>query len=123
MSEQTTKESVEQVFDERVDHTPLGNEMLSMLKKFDQIEEKNKCLRVRFLDWASDKLLAWSNRLHEMSARIDSPCVIKVEPRKKEDGISKDQAEILRLRELLKEAKTREDNFRNMMNEKYKDKV
>ena len=86
-----------------IEHTEVGEEMLGWLHKFEEIEEKNKCLRVQFLDWLSDKLLDWSNRLHIMSVKIDSPCVIKVEPRKKED--SKDaheRAEIAKLKENIK---------------------
>lgn len=54
----------------------------NVMAKFDQIEQKQRCLRVRFLDWLSDKLLAWSKKAHEMSVKIDSPCVIKL-PEKK----------------------------------------
>jgi len=77
-------------------------EMQGWLTKFHEIEEKNKCLRVQFLDWLSDKFLDWSNALHEKSVRIDSPCVIKVEPRKKEESRdAKERKEIARLKELL----------------------
>jgi len=54
----------------------------NVMQKFQQIEQKQRCLRVRFLDWLSDKLLSWSKRVHEMSVKIDSPCVIKL-PEKK----------------------------------------
>lgn len=100
MSETLTKE---RIADGLKNPSPLRNEMKSWLVKFDEIEEKNKCLRVQFLDWLSDKLLNWSNRFHEMSVRIDSPCVIKVEPRKKEESQhAKESREIARLKELLK---------------------
>jgi hypothetical protein len=89
-------------------HTEVGSEMLTMLKRFEEIEEKSKCLRVQFLDWASDKLLSWSNQLHEVSFKIDSQCVIKVAPRKKEDALTRSDVEIRRLRELLTESKQRE---------------
>lgn len=94
----------------KVEHSEVGEEMLGFLKKFEEIEQKNRCLRVQFLDWLSDKLLNWSNKLHVMSVKIDSPCVIKVEPRKKED--SKDaheRAEIAKLKENLKKL-TEENN-------------
>ena len=45
--------------------------------KFDRIEDKNKCLRVQFLDWLSNKMLVWSKQLKEVSDRIDAPCVIR----------------------------------------------
>jgi hypothetical protein len=54
----------------------------NVMAKFEQIEQKERCLRVKFLDWLSDKLLAWSKSVHEMSVRIDSPCVIRL-PEKK----------------------------------------
>jgi hypothetical protein len=87
----------------QIKHTEAGEEMLGFLHKFEEIEEKNRCLRVQFLDWLSDKLLDWSNKCHVASVKIDSPCVIKVEPRKKED--SKDaheRAEIAKLKENIK---------------------
>lgn len=92
-----------------VEHTKVGEEMLGFLHKFEEIEEKSKCLRVQFLDWLSDKLLDWSNKLHVWSVHIDSPCVIKVEPRKKEESRdAQERKEIARLKELLAkyEAKT-----------------
>lgn len=87
----------------QIKHTEAGKEMLSFLNKFEEIEEKSKCLRVQFLDWLSDKLLSWSNKLHVWSVKIDSPCVIKVAPRSRED--SKDaheRAEIAKLKENIK---------------------
>lgn len=61
-----------------IKHTEVGKEMLTWLEKFEKIEEKNRCLRVRFLDWFSAKLLVWSKKVKDMSDRIDSPCVIKL---------------------------------------------
>ncbi len=79
-------------------------EMKAYNQKLREIEEKSKCLRVQFLDWLSDKLLDWSNRVHEVSVKIDTPCVIKVEPRKKEQSKHASQSkEIDRLNRLLKE--------------------
>ena len=78
--------------EERIDQalngpdSELSKEMKSLRAKLDKIEGKNKCLRVQFLDWLSDKLLDWSNRAHVMSSKINSPCLIEVAPRKKEDS-------------------------------------
>ncbi len=95
-----TKEMIERSLSKK--HTVVGTEMLSVLQKLNQIEAKEKCLRVQFLDWLSDKLLNWSNRVHEMSVRIESPCLIEVAPRKKEDSQhAKESKEIARLKELL----------------------
>ena len=86
----------------------IAKEMYSYNEKLREIEEKSKCLRVQFLDWLSDKLLNWSNRCHEMSVRIDSPCVIKVEPRKREESQhAKESKEIARLKELLEKERNK----------------
>ncbi len=50
----------------------------SVLAKLNKIEIKNRCLRVKFLDWLSAKLLDWSKKVHDVSMRIDSPCIIKL---------------------------------------------
>lgn len=94
-------------------HTEVGSEMLDVLQRFQKIEEKSKCLRVQFLDWLSDKLLDWSNRVHVVAANIDSPCIIKVEPRKKEESKSaKENKELARIKELLAKEQERADQWR-----------
>jgi hypothetical protein len=55
----------------------------NVMQKFERIEEKNRCLRVQFLDWLSVKMHAWADGVKDMSDRIDSPCIIKVEPKRK----------------------------------------
>ena len=55
----------------------------NVLTSLEKIELKQRCLRVRLLDWLSDKLLAWSEKTHEMAVKIDSPCVIKLPESKK----------------------------------------
>ena len=55
----------------------------NVMQKFEKIQEKNRCLRVQFLDWLSVKMHAWADGVKAMSDRIDSPCIIKVEPKRK----------------------------------------
>jgi hypothetical protein len=55
----------------------------NVMQKFERIEEKNRCLRVQFLDWLSVRMHAWADGVKAMSDRIDSPCIIKVEPKRK----------------------------------------
>jgi hypothetical protein len=74
--EVTTSEIIK--FSETRGYKQAVDNVKNVMAKFDQIEQKQRCLRVRFLDWLSDKLLAWSKRAHEMSVKIDSPCVIKL---------------------------------------------
>lgn len=101
-------------------------ELKNVWAKLQKIEAKEKCLRVQFLDWLSDKLLNWSNRAHVMASKIDSPCLIEVAPRKKEDSKhAKETKELSRLRELLDKERTTNDKLRkehsetaiNMLNE------
>jgi hypothetical protein len=51
----------------------------NVMQKFEKIQEKNRCLRVQFLDWLSVKMHAWADGVKAMSDRIDSPCIIKIE--------------------------------------------
>lgn len=98
---------------QHVEHTEVGEEMLGFLKKFEEIEEKSKCLRVQFLDWLSDKLLDWSNKCHVASVKIDSPCVLKVEPRKKEESNdAKERKQIAQLKEDLERLRTQNEKLR-----------
>lgn len=98
----------------KVEYSKDALEMKAWLNKFHDIEEKNKCLRVQFLDWLSDKLLDWSNSIHEMSVHIDSPCVIKVTPRKKEESTdAKERKEIAKLKENLARLNADNDKLRN----------
>lgn len=101
-----TKDDVKRMKDG--EPTKAGLEMQGVLSKLEKIEAKEKCLRVQFLDWLSDKLLDWSNRVHVMSSKIDSPCLIEVTPRKKTDSNHfKESKEIERLKQLLKEERER----------------
>lgn len=54
------------------------DEVLKVLNRFREIEEKNRCLRVQFLDWLSAKLAVWSTKVKKMSDDIHSPCKIKI---------------------------------------------
>ena len=55
----------------------------NVMQKFEKIREKTRCLRVQFLDWLSVKMHSWADGVKAMSDRIDSPCIIKVEPKRK----------------------------------------
>ena len=54
----------------------------NVMKEFERIEEKNRCLRVRFLDWLSYQMADWSVRVKKVSDGIDSPCLIKIGDKK-----------------------------------------
>jgi len=74
------------VISSNISSTISREDFLPMIQRFQEIEEKNKCLRVKFLDWLSNTLLDWSNQVHVVASNIDSPCVIKVAPRTREDS-------------------------------------
>lgn len=60
--------------------------MKSLQSKLNKVEAKNKCIRVQFLDWLSEKLKSWSLKVKEASIRIDSPCIIKFDNKPKFDN-------------------------------------
>jgi len=70
--------------------TETVNAIHNLQNKFDRIEDKNKCLRVQFFDWLSDKMLAWSKQIKETSDRIDAPCVIRFDKPKEHVSIFKE---------------------------------
>ena len=79
------KETTQYILKEskRREHDLAVNTAKNVMAKFQLIEQKERCIRVKMLDWLSAKLLAWSQSVHQMSVRIDSPCVIRL-PEKKE---------------------------------------
>ena len=79
-TEYIVKESKQREFSQAVDTT------INVWTRLNQIEQKERCIRVKFLDWLSDKLLSWSKKVHGMSVKIDSPCIIRL-PEKKEGKI------------------------------------
>lgn len=104
--------------DPYAEHSKGGTEMLTVLTRLQKIEAKEKCLRVQFLDWLSNTLLNWSNRIHVVSSNIDSPCIIEVAPRKREDSKhAKESKEIVRLREQLAAAWSTADTILREKNE------
>jgi len=56
----------------------------NIAQKLGSIEEKNNCMKVRFLDWLSSKLKAWAEKLDDYSYSITTPCAVKL-PEKKAD--------------------------------------
>jgi len=56
-------------------HEAIRNEVLNDLARLTKIQEKNKSLRVRFLDALSVKLHKLADRVKAMSNNIDMPTV------------------------------------------------
>ena len=71
------------------EHDMSVNVFKSYKVRSEQIEAKQACMRVQFLDWLSGKLLEWSKKTKEISDHIDSPCFIKLPvPEEKGDPYS-----------------------------------
>lgn len=66
------------ISDEKIRKSDDYKQIKTIITKFEQIEEKQKCARVRFLDWLSDRLSAWSVKVKTVSNNIQSPCSIKI---------------------------------------------
>ena len=113
----------EQVLINSADAISAGKkDLVDLRAKLNQIEAKEKCLRVQMLDWFSDKLLNWSNRVHVMACKIDSPCIIEVAPRKKEDSKhAKESKELARLKERLASKEQANDILRKQNSELQKE--
>ena len=113
----------EQVLINSADAIAAGKkDLVDVRAKLNQIEAKEKCLRVQMLDWLSDKLLNWSNRVHVMACKIDSPCIIEVAPRKKEDSKhAKESKELARLKERLASKEQANDILRKQNSELQKE--
>lgn len=92
------------LLDEKLRRTEDFKVIKNVIQEFERIEKKNRCLRVRFLDWLSDTLLNWSNRIHVVSNNIDNPCILEVAPRKREDSKHAEESKrIVQLRERIAE--------------------
>ena len=74
------KESNEQGFRAAIHTTK------SVMAELNRIEGKQRCIRVRMLDWLADKIshygIKWSTGLRTMADNIHSPCSIKLPPQK-----------------------------------------
>lgn len=66
------------ISDEKIRKSDDYKQIKSIMSRFEQIEEKNKCVRVRFLDWLSELLAKWSEKAKLASNNIQSPCSIKL---------------------------------------------
>lgn len=75
-AENLIKETASKSFESAVSTTK------SVMAKLNRIEEKQRCVRVRMLDWLADKVAyygdKWSTSLRTMADNIHSPCAIKL---------------------------------------------
>ena len=55
---------------------PETKSMANLIDKFEQINAKDKCLRVRFYDWFADYLDRTAIKIRDRAAKITNPCSI-----------------------------------------------
>lgn len=100
-AEKTTKRTYQEVMQDLQDRTAdiinqvaqkdrkdSSSVVSNVYSRLCQIEEKQRCLRVRLLDWLSDSFHNMGERFHQMSVRISSPCAIKL-PEKPKTAMDK----------------------------------
>jgi len=67
---------------EKAGHEQAIKTAKSMMSELKRIEEKQRCVRVRILDWLADTIShygnKWSTGLRTMADNIHSPCAIKL---------------------------------------------
>jgi hypothetical protein len=57
-------------------------EIVNLFDKFEEINAKNNCLRVRFYDWFADYLEKTALKMRDRAFKITSPCSISMPPQK-----------------------------------------
>ena len=58
------------------DRRPGTKEIVDLIDKFEKINAKDKCLRVRFYDWFADYLDRTAIKIRDRAAKITNPCSI-----------------------------------------------
>jgi hypothetical protein len=64
-----------------------------LFEKFEEINAKNNCVRVRFYDWLADSLEKTAIKMRERAFNITNPCAIKLPPQKPKKVESKTLSE------------------------------
>ena len=66
--------------------------MANLIDKFEQINAKDKCLRVRFYDWFADYLDRTSIKIRDRATKITNPCSITLPSLKSKKVVETDLA-------------------------------
>jgi hypothetical protein len=54
----------------------------NLIEKFEKINAKNNCMRVRFYDWFANYLESSAQKMRDRAFKITSPCAISLPPQK-----------------------------------------
>jgi hypothetical protein len=66
----------------------------NLIDKFEKINAKNNCVRVRFYDWFADYLDRMAGKMRERAFNITNPCAISLPPSKEKKVESKKVVEM-----------------------------
>jgi hypothetical protein len=72
---------------------PEVKSIVNLFDKFEKINAKNNCVRVRFYDWLADSLEKTAIKMRERAFNITNPCAIKLPPQKPKKVESKTLSE------------------------------
>jgi hypothetical protein len=64
------------------DVRPEVKSISKLFDKFEEINAKNNCMRVRFYDWFADYLERTATKMRERAFNITNPCAITLPPQK-----------------------------------------
>lgn len=95
--------------DPRFNGEDVHPEVKSISKLFDKFEEinaKNNCMRVRFYDWFADYLEKTATKMRDRAFKITSPCSISLPPQKPKKVESKTLAETILAKDRLNKDST-----------------
>ena len=65
-----------------VDSISGAKDIVNLFDKFEKINAKNNCMRVRFYDWLADSLEKTAIKMRERAFNITNPCAISLPPQK-----------------------------------------
>jgi hypothetical protein len=73
----------------------------NLIDKFEKINAKNNCVRVRFYDWLADSLEKTATKMRERAFNITNPCAITLPPQKPKNVESKTLSETVLTKDRL----------------------
>ena len=76
-----------------VDSISGAKDIVNLFDKFEKINAKNNCMRVRFYDWLADSLEKTAIKMRERAFNITNPCAITLPPQKPKKVESKTLSE------------------------------
>ena len=65
-----------------VDSISGAKDIVNLFDKFEEINAKNNCMRVRFYDWFAEYLEQTAQKMRDRAFKITSPCSISLPPQK-----------------------------------------